>query len=348
MTCSPARLAANRANAQKSTGPKTEEGKARSRENSYKHGLSGEGVVLSAEDAVAVDARFAALLEDLAPDGEAARLLVHRIAMLSVRLDRSARQEAAALSARIEGAEAAFDDARRAEAERLLREISHAPATNYRRLMASPEGVELMIAAWEEMKIDLEHPEETRWTYSHYHRADYLHGLDAGNVATTAYQAWTHALNGRYELLRPERLEGMDDLARRHHALARLIELVEADIARLRAHRAAMDTRGIEARRILAPDIALFDPSPEAILARKYEAAAERGFFRALRDLKELKKAAKPGPAREDRSPLASLFPAPPAAPPEAPRAASPPIPAPILPTNDLAMTIGRGDPGRD
>ena len=38
---------------------------------------------------------------------------------------------------------------------------------------------------------------------------------------------------------------------------------------------------------------AMFDPSKEASLARKYEAAAERGFFRALKELRQLEKQAK-------------------------------------------------------
>jgi hypothetical protein len=38
---------------------------------------------------------------------------------------------------------------------------------------------------------------------------------------------------------------------------------------------------------------ALFDPSPEAILARKYEAAAERGFFRCLKELRQHERALK-------------------------------------------------------
>jgi hypothetical protein len=37
----------------------------------------------------------------------------------------------------------------------------------------------------------------------------------------------------------------------------------------------------------------MFDPSKEAALARKYEAAAERGFFRALKELRQLEKQAK-------------------------------------------------------
>ncbi|MBV9745513.1 MAG: hypothetical protein JO099_17270 [Acidobacteriia bacterium] len=47
---SPAQLAANRANAQLSTGPTSEAGRHRSSLNATKHGLSGRTVVLSGKD----------------------------------------------------------------------------------------------------------------------------------------------------------------------------------------------------------------------------------------------------------------------------------------------------------
>ena len=47
MPCSEARLAANKANAQKSTGPRTTQGKARSARNSATHGLSAHKVRLT-------------------------------------------------------------------------------------------------------------------------------------------------------------------------------------------------------------------------------------------------------------------------------------------------------------
>ena len=81
---------------------------------------------------------------------------------------------------------------------------------------------------------------------------------------------------------------------------------------------------------------AMFDPSKEACLARKYEAAAERGFFRALKEFRQLERAAK-GPdvkaeieaTRKSMGQLASFFPAAPPAPAVAkPAVATPPAPA--------------------
>ena len=47
---SPAKVAANQANAQLSTGPKTGEGKARSAQNAFKHGLSSTQVFVKPEE----------------------------------------------------------------------------------------------------------------------------------------------------------------------------------------------------------------------------------------------------------------------------------------------------------
>jgi hypothetical protein len=44
------RLEANRANAKRSTGPKIELGKARSKMNAVRHGLSAQAIVIEGED----------------------------------------------------------------------------------------------------------------------------------------------------------------------------------------------------------------------------------------------------------------------------------------------------------
>jgi hypothetical protein len=173
MPASEARMIANRANAARSTGPKTAEGKARSRENAVKHGLTGDGVVLSSEEAAEVERLRQSFESELQPSGEVGRTLVRRLALLAVRMDRCVIHESAALAEHVRLAEAEFD------------------------------------SEWPESE-----------------------------------------------------LEGEDD----------------ADRERM---------RDLAARR------ALFDPSREATLARKYEAAAERGFFRALKELRQVEREAK-------------------------------------------------------
>ncbi|MGD0365616.1 MAG: hypothetical protein ABSC93_32430 [Bryobacteraceae bacterium] len=80
----------NRRNAQKSTGPRTPEGKAASSRNGLTHGLSGDKhFILEGEDPEA----FLRLLQDLhdhlRPVGDSEELVVKRIAAAQWRLDRA-------------------------------------------------------------------------------------------------------------------------------------------------------------------------------------------------------------------------------------------------------------------
>jgi hypothetical protein len=70
---------ANRRNSQRSTGPKTPEGKARAAKNALTHGLLSRGVLLPDEDPEAFAELGKCLREDLNPVGELERFLVHRI-----------------------------------------------------------------------------------------------------------------------------------------------------------------------------------------------------------------------------------------------------------------------------
>ncbi len=229
MPATEAQIRANQANAARSTGPKTAKGKEKSRANAIKHGLTGEGIALAPDDAAEVERRAAAYQSELKPTTELGRGLARRMAILSVRMDRSVAQETAALSARV----------RRAEAE------------------AQANG------------------------------------------------------------------DDPSEAARR----------------------------------------AMFDPSKEACLARKYEAAAERGFFRALKELRQVERQARVEPAapKVEAAPekLGSSLPAkatgpaiaPPAAMPARVAPQSPPKPAkPAVPawnpapigSFDVPITIGR------
>ena len=86
--------AANRRNAQRSTGPRTEEGKERVSRNPLKHGLSAvKHVVLDHEDKAAFEALLEAMIEDFVPQTALETELVTRIAALTWRLRRVPEME---------------------------------------------------------------------------------------------------------------------------------------------------------------------------------------------------------------------------------------------------------------
>ena len=104
---SPARALANRDNAQLSTGPKTEAGKARSRMNAHVHGLTSKTVVLPHESTEEYDAMHRGLIESHNPANDNEKLLVGRIAQAYWRLQRCYAVERAFLENRIDASSAA-------------------------------------------------------------------------------------------------------------------------------------------------------------------------------------------------------------------------------------------------
>ncbi len=90
-----AQVQANRSNAQKSTGPRTPEGKAAASRNAVKHGLSAEQVVIHGEDPEEFDLYRAGMLEELAPVGAVETMLAERAVSLSWRLRRAERLQSA-------------------------------------------------------------------------------------------------------------------------------------------------------------------------------------------------------------------------------------------------------------
>ena len=183
MAASEAQLKANLANARRSTGPKSTSGKEASRSNSYKHGLTGSGIVLPEREAAEVKRRYESYSDTVKPANEIDAAIVLHAARSSVRMEMCANHRTAMLTERVHKALADYD---------------------------VPEGLD------------------------------------------------------------------------------------EAALNKLRHE---VSTR------------AMLDPSPEATLAHKYEVSAERSFFRCLKELEKMKKAAKAAEEERFEAKLASILP---------------------------------------
>jgi hypothetical protein len=89
------RFKANRLNALKSTGPRTPEGKERSRANAVRHGLTAETVISDLEDKEDYVAFEAAVIADYDAESATQRELVLRLASVLWRLRRATAIETA-------------------------------------------------------------------------------------------------------------------------------------------------------------------------------------------------------------------------------------------------------------
>jgi hypothetical protein len=87
------RASVNKANAQKSTGPRTEAGKQRSKLNALRHGLTGHTIVLPTEDHDAYQRHTHGLFDHFQPAGALEQQLVQSLADTSWRLNRVAALE---------------------------------------------------------------------------------------------------------------------------------------------------------------------------------------------------------------------------------------------------------------
>ncbi len=99
---SPNRSEINRANAQHSTGPKTEAGKKQSSLNALRHGLTGQLVIMPTEDLQAYELHLESFTNEYNPQGATEANLVQALADASWRLNRVAALETNLLTSGIQ------------------------------------------------------------------------------------------------------------------------------------------------------------------------------------------------------------------------------------------------------
>jgi hypothetical protein len=146
---SPAQIAANRANAKLSTGPRSAEGKAVSRLNGVTHGMTCHlPVVLPGEDPEEFLGEVDRWGRQLGAETEAERAQVETAVSTRWRMRRARDAEASAVAEAIDGLEEGFDDRRAAEVRATIPRLPQDPDGAVRQLRSSTAGCDWLLAQW--------------------------------------------------------------------------------------------------------------------------------------------------------------------------------------------------------
>jgi hypothetical protein len=149
-----AQIAANRSNAQKSTGPKTDEGKAVSRLNATDHGLTATlPEAVGGRDAI--EARKQLWRPELKPSGETQEHLFEQVVVESLRVERCQEAFFSLCRRHADRARTLWDDDRRREAEDLATGLAKAPRLVAARLEATPQGCAIKLELWTGLRSSL-------------------------------------------------------------------------------------------------------------------------------------------------------------------------------------------------
>jgi hypothetical protein len=288
MIVSEARKAANIANGKRGKGPVSAEGKAVSRRNSLKHGLSGAGVVLPEGDQAEVERRVEGLTAEMGPSTILGSICVRKIAINSVKSERASERENAEIAKMVRVAVLAYDEERAHLADSLYACLPDDPRGAVRNLRRMPEGVDRMIEGWRALRRRLEYDGPAYWSSVEWARAINLTGVRHEDAGDTRVGELSNAIWGDFRALSKDEGGDLDDDGRRDWARVAMKGLIDARIAELEAHRGTIDLNRIEQDRREAPLRCTFDDSKEAQLARRYEADADRGFYRALKEFRQV------------------------------------------------------------
>jgi hypothetical protein len=321
---------ANRRNAQRSTGPKTAQGKARARCNAYKHGMSARSImrVLPHEDPAELERRTLEYLGDMQPRNAIERDLVRQAARLSYQIERAERLETAHLAARVrESAQSKEISARQLRQVRELgRKLlyivapedesypyppgSDDPAVFVRGLEETAEGCRWLLARWAEFRNLINR--KAWWGTALMVRFIRLQGKQP---VEAFYDPALNSVFLAWDVLAPKTIETFwhlykksttwcdpaykhlltwDDIAPRPQnqveALAVLHEVVDRHVGRLKLLLARHETITAEEAAARA-DRAALDCSKEFERHRRYQSARTRELLRTLDTLRKMRNA---------------------------------------------------------
>ena len=146
----------HRANALKSTGPKTDEGKSVSRLNAVTHGLAALLPEAIDESPTLLDERKAKWRPELRPVGDVQESLFTEVVIGSIRVQRCQNTFLALCDQHGERARLVWDGDRRRDAAELATGLARNPQAVASRLASTPHGCDLMLQMWLGLKSSLD------------------------------------------------------------------------------------------------------------------------------------------------------------------------------------------------
>ena len=279
--------AANQANALKSTGPRSAEGKAKVRFNAVIHGLRAETVVLPHEDADEFEAMRQGWIEDWKPQTETRLALVERAVAGAWRLRRCVKVEHDRLTKQIETAVNAYDRRVNVRVDEGLRILKLDPARGLAELKHEYAGVAALIARWEFLGESVVDPR--RWSTVAHHKsllnllgfASYAKADDVGSVALHSWRlmVWNDPAIGESEIEVADEDEANEIAAALAECIAEKIVDLQNELSRY------PDPDLVRAR---VADSVAYDVSREGLAIQRYEGQLDRSFRANLNQLTRL------------------------------------------------------------
>jgi hypothetical protein len=211
---SEARLAANRENAKKSTGPKTEAGKQRSRQNSVKHGLTA-GVLIAEELKELAEERVKSWTRSMKPQTAPEAWLVERAAIDAARVDAASRCERAKTEARLRydilysKGEGISESGAAKQGSALMHSHPSEAADLLIHLRAKRSGCEWLLRRWADLKR--RHQAQGCWEPYEFFEAQRLTGMSYTDEVVTPVCARVAV---EFMLSSPDGLESNQEIAR--------------------------------------------------------------------------------------------------------------------------------------
>lgn len=268
----------------KATGPRTPQGKERSKHNALKHGIFSSAVVLKGESRAEYESLLSGLQETFQPEGTLEEALVKKLAMTLWRHNRLIQAETAEIQSAVEFMEWNQQHAEEQEAEEIGSEVMLEYQGGLIRKIQNPLVLECCLKLLRELREAIEQkgfqPEDEAILQRVYGEED---GKHLNENLYDSYRIWFETA-------------GVSDVERRANGYAspegcvrKVLEEIDAEIGRLKRYQKTLGTILAQRARLEAVRRTL----PEGpILDRllRYEAHLERIFDRTLSQLERLQR----------------------------------------------------------